>query len=570
VLWFFLRNRWISATIWVVCLVGTVLLFRAIPKGFLPTGDSSFSWGILIAQEGTSPEMMRDYQLRAEKVVQADENVRATFSMTGNGQFLDSNKGLLLAWLKPAKERPDLQVKQPDGSIRTIKNPTIHEVSQDVQNKLGASLPGAVGVFTPQPVLEISTGATNRSGGEFAYSISGINPKEVYSAAQQFMGALMPKIGTLFSGMPQSDMALNTPSLRINIIRDKAESYGVSASRIEGLLRNAYSQNYVYLIKRTDDQYQVILEVKDDGRRNPADLGLLYVRSDNGQNIVPLSAVATWEPTTGPQSVNHLNQFTSVTFNFNLVPGVSLDEATTYVNEVAAKVIPSSLRGSFQGQALVFQETTKSLVPLMIMAVFVMYVILAILYESYLHPITVLSTLPTAMVGGLLTLYLFGAEASLYAFIGLFMLMGIVKKNGIMIVDFAIQRVAEGETAEQSIHDASMDRFRPILMTTLAAVMGAVPIALGWGADGSSRQPLGLVIVGGLLVSQLITLFVTPVIYLYMEIFQEKVLNKIPFFAAHYEGHAHHLETAHADKGIPEARVAREPQPAGNGSNGNH
>ncbi|MBA2708019.1 MAG: efflux RND transporter permease subunit, partial [Gemmatimonadaceae bacterium] len=192
----------------------------------------------------------------------------------------------------------------------------------------------------------------------------------------------------------------------------------------------------------------------------------------------------------------------------------------------------------FQGEALTFQDTVRSLTILMALAVFVMYVILAILYESYLHPITVLSTLPTAMVGGLLALFVFGEVASLYAFIGLFMLMGIVKKNGIMIVDFAVQRVANGATAEQSIHDASIDRFRPIMMTTLAAVMGAVPIALGWGADGASRRPLGLVIVGGLLVGQLITLYVTPVIYLYMEIFQEKVLNRVNCLSCHYEGHA--------------------------------
>jgi HAE1 family hydrophobic/amphiphilic exporter-1 len=214
---------------------------------------------------------------------------------------------------------------------------------------------------------------------------------------------------------------------------------------------------------------------------------------------------------------------------------------------------------------LLFLQSLPSLIILMCLAVFVMYVILAILYESYIHPITVLSTLPTATVGGLATLWIFahlgvpGIELSLYAFIGLFMLMGIVKKNGIMIVDFAIQRVAEGETAEQAIHDASMDRFRPIMMTTMAALMGAVPIALGWGADGVSRRPLGLVIVGGLVVSQMITLFVTPVIYLIMELIQERVLNRIPFFAAHYEGHAHHLERAHGPAGegeVPEARLA--------------
>ena len=556
-LWFFLRHRWVSAIIWLVCLGGTIWLFRAVPKAFLPTGDSSFSWGVLIAQEGASPEMMRDYQDRAEKVLHANEAIRATFTMTGNGQFLASNQGLLLAFLKQPEDRPSLQVLGADGQARTIENPSIQEVSNDIQGKLMASLPGALGIFTPQPVLEISTGAVNRSQGAFAYSISGVNPQEVYASAQQLLGELMPKVGTMFAGPPQSDLFLKTPSLKIHILRDQAELYGISASRIESLLRNAYSQNYIYLIKKADDQYQVILEVADQDRRTPEDLGLLYVRTDDGSQVVPLSQVATWQPVTTPQSVNHLNQFTSVTINFNLLPGVPLGEAVDFVSNTADRILPPSLRGSFQGQALTFRETMTSLVPLMIMAVFVMYVILAILYESYLHPVTVLSTLPTAMVGGLLTLYLFNEEASLYAFIGLFMLMGIVKKNGIMIVDFAIQRVAEGESAEKSIHDASMDRFRPILMTTLAAVMGAVPIAMAWGSSGAERRALGLVIVGGLLVSQLITLYVTPVIYLYMELLQEKVLNKIPFLAAHYEGHAHHLETPHGQEPA-EGRITEE------------
>jgi HAE1 family hydrophobic/amphiphilic exporter-1 len=392
------------------------------------------------------------------------------------------------------------------------------------------SMPGAMGIMTPQPVLEISTGAASRQGGQFSYALSGIDPAEVYAAAAKMQGLLMQHVGTIFAGPPLSDMYLKTPSLKINILRDRASLYGVTATAIETTLRNAYSQNFIYLIKKAEDQYQVILETKNDARNHPEDLAKLYVRTEDGQRLIPLEAVATWEETVGPQSVNHLNQFTSVTFNFNLVPGVPLGKATQVVEEAAKQAIPSHLRGQFQGEALTFQQTMSSLTILMVLAVFVMYVILAILYESYLHPITVLSTLPTAMVGGLLTLYLFGEEASLYAFIGLFMLMGIVKKNGIMIVDFAIQRVAAGETAEQSIHDASMDRFRPIMMTTLAALMGALPIALGWGADGASRRPLGLVIVGGLIVSQFITLYITPAIYLYLEMFQEKVLNRFAFF----------------------------------------
>jgi hydrophobic/amphiphilic exporter-1 (mainly G- bacteria), HAE1 family len=289
------------------------------------------------------------------------------------------------------------------------------------------------------------------------------------------------------------------------------------------LLRNAYSQNFLYLIKKPEDQYQVILEVDDAARSKPEDLSLLQIRSDDGRNLIPLRELVTWKTSLGPQAVNHINQFTSVSIFFNLNPGVALGNAVDHINKKAAEIVPPTVRATLQGEALTFSDTVRNLTILMLFAVFVMYVILAILYESFVHPLTVLSTLPPALIGGLLTLLLFGEEASLYAFVGLFMLMGIVKKNGILIVDFARQRVEAGQLAAKAIHDASMDRFRPIIMTTMAAVLGALPIAVGYGAYGDTRKPLGLVIVGGLIVSQFITLYITPVIYLYLEQFQKKV-----------------------------------------------
>ena len=514
-LWWFLRHRWVSATVWILCLAGTIWLFGAVPKAFLPPGDSSFIWGVMIGREGSSPQQMHELQDQADAIVQQDPNVRATFTMTGGTGFFASNQGLVLAFLKPPDEREPIQ-----------------DVSGSLMGKLG-TIPGVFSFLRPFPVLEISTGATNQNQGQYAFSVSGVNADQVYGVATTLIEKMREYPGFL---TVSSDYFNNTPNLDVEIRRDQAKTYGVSETRILGLLRNSYSQNYLYLIKKPEDQYQVILEVEDSARSNPDDLSRLYIKSDDGQNLVPLSTLVTWKPTLGPQSVNHLNQFTSVTIFFNLKPGVAIGDATDFISRTAAQVVPPTVRASLQGEALTFSNTVRDLTILMLLAVFVMYVILAILYESYVHPLTVLSTLPTALAGGLFTLYFFGEQASLYAFVGLFMLMGIVKKNGILIVDFARQRVDAGESAEKAIHDASMDRFRPILMTTLAAVIGAVPIALGYGADGASRRPLGLVIVGGLVASQFITLYVTPVIYLYLEQFQERVLNRTSWFHSGHMG----------------------------------
>ena len=505
----FLRHRWISAAIWLICLGGTIGLFMAVPKGFLPPGDSGVVNGIIIAQEGSSPQQMKALQDRADQALHEDPNVVAAVNVTGIPQFLSSNQGLFYIFVKPADQRP-----------------AIEAIAGQLMGRF-AAIPGVFPFLRPYPALEISTGATNQNQGQYAFSLSGTIPAQVYEVSEKLMGKFRqyPGFATV-----SSDYFNHTPNLDIDILREQAKTYGVSEARILALLRNAYSQNYLYLIKKPDDQYQVILEVADADRSKPDDLSLLYIKSDDGKNLVPLNALVKWHTSLGPQAVNHINQFTSVTFFFNLKPGVPVGDATAFIERTAKEIVPPTVRAGLQGEALTFRDTVRNLTILMFLAVFVMYVVLAVLYESYVHPLTVLSSLPVALVGGLLTLYLFGQEASLYAFVGMFMLMGIVKKNGIMIVDFALQRISGGEKAEQAIHDASLDRFRPIMMTTMAAVIGALPIALGYGADGASRRPLGLVVVGGLVVSQFITLYVTPVIYLYLEDFQEKVLDRFSFF----------------------------------------
>ena len=339
----------------------------------------------MIGREGSSPKEMRDLQDRADELIRQDPAVAATFTMTGNGAFLSSNQGLLLAFLKSPDDRAPIQ-----------------EVAGGLMGKL-SDIPGVLPFMRPRPVLEISTGATNQNQGQYAFSLSGVNQRQVYDVATRLMERLRPYPGFVTLS---SDYFNNTPNLDIEIRRDQAKMYGVSETRILTLLRNAYSQNYLYLIKKPEDQYQVILEAEGSARSQPEDLSLLYIKSDDGKNLVPLNALVTWNTSLGPQAVNHLNQFTSVTLFFNLKPGVPIGEATDFITKTAAEVVPPTVRASLQGEALTFSNTVRDLTILMFLAVFVMYVILAVLYESYLHPLTVLSTLPTALVGGLLTLYL--------------------------------------------------------------------------------------------------------------------------------------------------------------------
>jgi hydrophobic/amphiphilic exporter-1 (mainly G- bacteria), HAE1 family len=532
----FLDRAWLTVPILIACILGLWFFFTHIPFTLLPPGDSGFIRGVFIAQEGSSPAQMRAFQAEVNQKLQEDPAVGQFFTLAGSSRA-SSSQGLIFLFLKPRGERP-----------------SIDKVVLRLQKSIG-SIPGVTAALTPTPVLQISVGATSLTQGQYAYAISGIVPQDVYAVADELMEKLKQFKG--FSSV-RSDYYHDTPNLAIDINRDRAATYGVSTSAIQSLLRNAYSQNYVYLIKEPDDQYQVILEVTDKERAHPEDLDNLYVRSStsgnfsasgagggtiatttgNMTNLVPLRVVTSTKEVIGPQAVNHLNQFTSVTFNFNLLPNVAIGDATKFIEDAFAQIHPHypTVQGMFQGEALVFRQLFHSLPLLLLAAVFVMYVILGILYESYVHPFTVLfPAIIPAVVGGLATLYVFHSVLSLYSVIGLFLLLGIVKKNGIMVVDFALQRIDEGWDLRSAIHEASLERFRPIMMTTLAALMGAVPIALGFGQDAASRRPLGLVIVGGLIFSQLVTLFVTPVIYLWLEWFQEHVLDKVPFLrSAHY------------------------------------
>jgi HAE1 family hydrophobic/amphiphilic exporter-1 len=534
----FLDHGWLALPIIAACAVGLWYFFTALPFTLLPTGDSGVIRGLFVMQEGTSPEQQRKLQDQLDPVLQANPAVDKYFTVAGSGR--GGSAGIFtVIFLKPAAERAP-----------------IDEVALALRRSLG-NVPGIFPTLNPQPVLQINIGASGSAFGRYSYSISGINPDEVYAAADALNAKFREYPG--FIAPPRSNLFRNQPNIDIDIDRDRASLYGVSTTKLQNLLRAAYSQNFVYLIKQPDDQYQVILEVDDKDRANPEDLRQLYVRPDGGTALIPVRALTRNDPKLGLQSVNHTNQFTSVTFGFDTKPDVALGDVTAFIQKTAAEVLPPTVKGELQGEGLVLQQLFEALPFLVLAALFVMYVILGILYESYVHPITVLSTLFPAVVGGLLTLWLFNSTLSLYSVIGLFLLMGIVKKNGIMIVDFALHRIDEGYDFRSAIHEASVERFRPIIMTTLAALMGAVPLALGYGADGASRRPLGLVIVGGLIISQLITLFITPVIYLWLEWFQENVLDRVPFLRS---GHMHHEGDAGKPHGKP-ALAAEPPEPVG-------
>ncbi|MDR0351408.1 MAG: efflux RND transporter permease subunit [Puniceicoccales bacterium] len=503
-----LDRRHLSVIAWIVCLILLYLSFSALPKTFLPSGDSGVLRGVFLTKEGTSPEQIHRYQDQISQILEDNPNIDQYLCLSCLTGMLPNNQGMLMAFLKEGHR------------------PKIQDVAAQLSKEL-FPIPGVLTFLQPMPNLHINTGAMSTNQGKYAFSMTCQNQEDLIIPMQRLMMEMMKNPG--FASV-SSDLFLSNPELNIEILRDQASMYGITTAQIEDTFKQSFSENRSYIIKTPMQQYNVIVAAKESQRADKTNVKDLFFRSKSGP-MTPFDSVAKMYENLGPISVNHINNFPSVTIFFNLHDWFPLSEATEFIASKANEILPQQVLGSFQGEAATFKETTQSVITLLIVAVFVLYVILGILYESYIHPLTVLSALPIAMLGGLATLLFFGYELSLYAFIGLFMLLGIVGKNGIMMVDFAIARQKEGLSPMEAIHRASLERFRPIIMTTLAALMGMVPIAAGLGADGASRMPLGLAVVGGLIFSQMVTLYMVPALYLCFETFQTKILDRIPFFA---------------------------------------
>jgi hydrophobic/amphiphilic exporter-1 (mainly G- bacteria), HAE1 family len=489
-----LRFRGTTMIVSALMLAGTVYLFEVVPKGFIPSVDTGQISGNIEAIQGIGFQSMSAHMREIMGILEKDPNVAAFTADAGGGRLnID---------LKPRDER-SLSADQ----IIDVLRPKLSRV------------PGVRVFLSNPPAIRIGG---IRSNSSYQYTLQDPDTDELYRVAPNFEQALH-KVDGLED--ISSDLQIKTPQLDVLLDREQIAALGLTVDQVQNALNSAYGQRQVSQIFAPNDEYQVIMQVEDQYQRDPAALSMLSVTTPDGK-LVPLSAVVTTRQTVGPQSINHAGQLPAVTVSFNLRQGVSLGDAVQRVNQVAREVLPDTVAGSFQGTAQAFQDSMRGLGWILGLAIFVIYVVLGILYESFIHPLTILSGLPAAGFGALLTLLLFRQELDLYAFVGIIMLVGIVKKNGIIMIDFAIERRREGISAHDAIYEACLVRFRPIMMTTMAALMGTLPIAFGWGAGGEARRPLGLAVVGGLMVSQTLTLYVTPVFYVYMEKFQEWLTHR--------------------------------------------